>query len=114
MADVTDSAATSLESALATRTFDDDDETENVDRRQLGVNPDTAPIDASSNTRDLSRFIVIVEVSEPEEEKWLDRSVGTVLLYNFESYYRPYDVRTPNPPLNTQKRVWCSLRYIPS
>ena len=51
MADVTDSAATSLESALATRTFDDDDETENVDRRQLGVNPDTAPIDASSNTR---------------------------------------------------------------
>lgn len=52
------SAATSLNSALATLTFDsewDDTATE----RQLGVvvNPDTAPIDASSNTRALSKFM---------------------------------------------------------
>lgn len=55
---VTDSAATSLESALATRTFDDTCEatTEIVDR-QLGVNPATAPIDASRNMTALSRFI---------------------------------------------------------
>ena len=53
---VTDSEATSLESALATRTFDDTCEatTEN-EERQLGVNPATAPIDASRNMT--ARFI---------------------------------------------------------
>lgn len=57
---VTDSAATSLNSALATRTFDSECD-DCATKRQLGVvmNPDTAPIEASSNTRALlSRFIV--------------------------------------------------------
>jgi hypothetical protein len=47
--------------AKATTLFDDecdDDETENVDRRQLGVNPVTAPIDANSNTSALSRYMM--------------------------------------------------------
>jgi len=54
---VSDSAATSLERALATRTFDDTCEatTENVDR-QLGVNPATAPIDDASRNM-TARFI---------------------------------------------------------
>jgi hypothetical protein len=65
---VTDSAATSLESALATRTFDECNDTTTARQMGVVVNPDTAPIDASSNTRVLSRFIV--EVSEPEEEKY--------------------------------------------
>jgi hypothetical protein len=58
---VTDSAATSLESALATRTFDGDECNDTTTERQLGVvvNPVTALIDASSNTRALSRFIVV-------------------------------------------------------
>ena len=47
--------------AKATTLLDDeydDDEIENVDRRQLGVNPVTAPIVANSNTSALSRFMM--------------------------------------------------------
>jgi hypothetical protein len=47
-----------IRGAKATTLFNDDDEIENVDRRQLGVNPVTAPIVANSNTSALSRFMM--------------------------------------------------------